>query len=107
MRIHVAYVAPDRELLVAIELPSGATVDDAVRASGLTERGVVVGNEAGFAIFGRPATGDTVLRDGDRVEITRALLRDPKAVRRDRAARSGTRADSDRSQGSGGRSSKT
>ena len=107
MRIQVAYVAPDREMLVAIELPSGATVDDAVRASRLGERGVVVGNEAGFAIFGRPATGDTVLIDGDRVEITRALLRDPKAVRRDRAARSDTRAGNLRPQGSSRRSSKT
>lgn len=87
MRVCVAYVAPDSELLVALELADGAIVDDALRASGIVER-IGVPDAAGLAVFGRRVSGATVLRDGDRVEVTRPLLCDPKAVRRDRAARS-------------------
>ena len=39
----------------------------------------------GFAIFGQRATPATLLADGDRVELTRPLLADAKAVRRQRA----------------------
>lgn len=38
-------------------------------------------------IYGRAVTHDTVLRDGDRIEIYRALIADPKQARRRRAAK--------------------
>ncbi|MGH8335651.1 MAG: RnfH family protein [Gammaproteobacteria bacterium] len=41
-----------------------------------------------MGIFGRLASPDTLLREGDRVEIYRALLKDPKDARRDRAQQS-------------------
>ena len=95
MRIHVAQVAADRETLIVVELPLGATVDAAIRASGLDARAVAGLEERVFAIFGRRVTADTVLADGDRVEITRPLQCDPKAVRRKRASLSASRADGD------------
>jgi putative ubiquitin-RnfH superfamily antitoxin RatB of RatAB toxin-antitoxin module len=54
-----------------------------------------------LAIFGRRVDGSTRLREGDRIEITRPLLRDPKAARRDRAAA----APADRTQARRGRRS--
>ena len=87
MRICVAYVAPDTELMIALELADGAIVDDALRASGIVER-IGVPDAASLAVFGRRVNRATALRDGDRVEVTRPLLCDPKAVRRNRAARS-------------------
>ena len=83
--VTVAYAAPGAEAIVRVTVDDGATVADAVAASGLRERLALPGTIA-FAIHGQAATAATPLADGDRVEITRPLLADAKAVRRARAA---------------------
>jgi len=88
MRVNVAYVAPGAEVLIAVELDDGATVADALGASRIAERFGVDVTPHGLAVFGRRANPDTPLVDGDRVEITRPLVCDPKTARRRRAARS-------------------
>lgn len=82
----VAYAAPGVEAIVPVTLAEGATVADAVNASGLVATLGLARDAIAFAIFGQRAEGAVPLRDGDRVEITRALVADPKAVRRARAA---------------------
>jgi len=84
LRIEVVHAHPGGAEIVAIRLPDGATVGDALAATGLT------GNPVG--IFGKRATMDTRLADGDRVEIFRPLKLDPKEARRKRASRNGRRA---------------
>lgn len=81
MRIEVARAWPRRHQFQVLELPQGATVADAVRAVGLGADAESVG----VAVFGVVATPATVLRDGDRVELLRPLLLDPKEARRRRA----------------------
>ena len=71
--------------VVEIALPDGATVADAVAACDALGRAGVDAANAGYAIHGQTARPTTPLVDGDRVEITRPLVADPKAVRRDRA----------------------
>ncbi len=68
---------------VALELPVGATVADALRASGLElrHRGLG-GGRSPIGVWGRPCARDTALRDGDRVEIYRPLVVDAKEARR-------------------------
>lgn len=61
-------------------LPEGATVNDALSASGWSLEDV-----AGVAIFGERVERDARLHDGDRVELLRPLLIDPKDARRRRA----------------------
>ena len=87
MHVVVAYVAPGVELLIPLELPDGASVQDAVAASRIGARaGADI--DAGFcAIFGRRVAPGTRLAEGDRVEITRPLVCDPKAARRARVRR--------------------
>lgn len=86
MRIEVAYALPDRQELIELELEAGATVADAVRASGLVERYPGIDPERGpFGVFARRCGPDRVLRPGDRVEIYRPLKVDPKEARRQRA----------------------
>lgn len=87
MRIYVAYVAPDGEVLVALDVAAGTTVADALGLHAVTERLPVAPDPAGLAIFGERVSGATPLRDGDRIEITRPLRADPKHMRRDRAGR--------------------
>ncbi|TNJ34544.1 RnfH family protein [Arenimonas terrae] len=86
LRIDVVYALPERCFRVTVELPAGATVADALAAADMPERvpGLVV-DPARLAVFGNAATPQTPLHDGDRVEILRPLLADPKQARRKRA----------------------
>ena len=81
LRVEVIAAWPERHVAVTLELPEGATVGDAIDASGLSQDGI-----AGFAVFGQKADRGTALVDGDRVELLRPLTRDPKDSRRLRAA---------------------
>ena len=65
---------PRRFESVSLELPMGATLADALAAAGWSDAEGI----SGYAIFGVNAALDTVLRDGDRVELLRPLLADPK-----------------------------
>jgi len=89
LTVTVAYAAPSIEALVAVTLPVNATVAQAVAKSGLIERLRLRGQDLQFAIFGRRAHRDTPLANGDRVELTRALIANPKEVRRARARKQG------------------
>lgn len=87
--IEVVYALPRKAWRVALVLPEGATVADALAAADLPDRapGAVVDAES-LAIFGRTVTPDTPLRTGDRVEVLRPLQVDPKQARRQRAGQS-------------------
>jgi putative ubiquitin-RnfH superfamily antitoxin RatB of RatAB toxin-antitoxin module len=69
-----------------LELPAPATALDAVRASGLLERHPELGlGEPLIGIWGRACAPETLLADGDRVEVYRPLTMDPNEARRLRA----------------------
>ena len=81
MKVEVVYARPERADTVRLSLPPGATLRDAVVASGFE-----VNLEKGaFGVFGKRAALDQPLADGDRVEIYRPLEIDPKEARRRRA----------------------
>jgi len=84
LKLCVAYSPHARAVdCVDLQLPAGATLADAVRASGLLERHPGIELEsAKVGIWGKAATLDTPLRDGDRVELYRPLFVDPKEARR-------------------------
>jgi len=69
-----------------LELPAPATALDAIRASGLFERHPELGlGEPLIGIWGRACATETLLADGDRVEVYRPLTMDPNEARRLRA----------------------
>ena len=72
---------PDRCAARVLDLPEGATALQACSASGLAEGHPL----AGMAVFGRRVSDATILHDGDRLELLRALVIDPKQARRRRA----------------------
>lgn len=87
IRVELIYATVESQPLLQFELPTGATVADAIehaRTMGLPE----VALEGNVGIFARACTLTEVLRDGDRVEIYRALIADPKTQRRERARQS-------------------
>lgn len=88
MRITVLHSPAPRDVRERdLDLEAGATVGDALAACGLD---VPEGGEVG--IWGRRAPRSHVLRDGDRVEVCRPLVVDPKVARRERFQRQGARA---------------
>ena len=86
IRVEVVLAMPKRQELVQLEVEPGTSLADAIELSGLV--GMFESIELDLTrvgIFGQKAKPDQVLRDGDRVEIYRLLIADPKEVRRQRA----------------------
>jgi putative ubiquitin-RnfH superfamily antitoxin RatB of RatAB toxin-antitoxin module len=88
MKIEITYALPERQELMVVELPEGATVMQAIEASGLLQKYPEIdpGGVNKLGVFAKLAKADAVLRDRDRVEIYRPLIADPKEVRRQKAA---------------------
>jgi len=86
MQVVVAYSpAPQQVDHVALQLPAGATVNDALRESGLAQRHPGIDLAAlKVGVWGKLRPLEHVLRDGDRVELYRPLKVDPKEARRQR-----------------------
>lgn len=86
--VEVAYALPEKQYLRKVSLNEGATVEDAVYASGIPELRTEIDlakNKVG--IYSRTVKLKDVVQDGDRVEIYRPLIADPKELRRQRAER--------------------
>lgn len=84
--VEVAYALPEKQYLRRVTLEEGATVEQAIHASGLLALRTDIDlakNKVG--IYSRPVKLTDVLSDGDRVEIYRPLIADPKELRRQRA----------------------
>jgi hypothetical protein len=88
--VEVAWALPAEQCIVALTLPAGVTAHEAVEAAGMIARHGLDGATLRLGVFGKAVQPGHVLRDGDRVEIYRPLLADPKEVRR-RRARSGNK----------------
>lgn len=87
MQVQVVYALPQRQELVTVKLPEGATLQQAVEASGLMAKYPEIDLAKGkFGIFAKLSKVDAIVRDKDRVEIYRPLIADPKEVRKQRAA---------------------
>lgn len=87
LRVEVVYALPERYWNEWLELPQGSTVADALARTRLPQQVPgLVPDPALVAVHGQAAKPGQALRDGDRVELLRPLLCDPKDVRRRRAA---------------------
>ena len=85
IRITVIYAEPDAADVTTLNLPIDSTIAAAVEASGILARNPALTLKTmRCGIFGRRAEPDTVLQEGDRVEIYRPLRADPKELRRSR-----------------------
>lgn len=91
-RVTVSFSPRPREVLEwALDVPEGSTARDAVLASGWKD--CCPGAEpADLGIWGRRCAARQVVRDGDRIEVYRPLVVDPKVARRERFRKQGARA---------------
>jgi putative ubiquitin-RnfH superfamily antitoxin RatB of RatAB toxin-antitoxin module len=85
LSIEVCFALPDQQTLIAVDLPEGATLQQALDASGILRRFPRIDlSTQKVGVFGKIKALDAVLADHDRVEIYRPLLVDPKLSRQRR-----------------------
>ena len=88
--IEVAYATPDKQLILTLSVASDCTVYDAVTASGIDQKFPEIDLESSkMGIFSKLVSKPKIqtLNPGDRIEVYRPLLIDPKANRKKRAAK--------------------
>jgi putative ubiquitin-RnfH superfamily antitoxin RatB of RatAB toxin-antitoxin module len=84
-RCEVAYARPDRQFVIEVELPEGATARDALMASRLLETCTEIDpSSVVLGVYGRVIPAEFAVREGDRVEVYRPLKADPRVARRAR-----------------------
>jgi putative ubiquitin-RnfH superfamily antitoxin RatB of RatAB toxin-antitoxin module len=86
IRVEVAYARPDQQLILEVSVKGGAPLREAVMVSGILEQFPEIdADQLNCGIFGTSRSLDHPLKDGDRVEIYRPLLADPRVARRTRS----------------------
>lgn len=90
IQIEVAFVGEKSQLIIPIEMNNASTLEEALEQSGILQKFPELGCDIKalkdrVGIFGEIKTFNTVLKEGDRVEIYRSLKIDPKEARRARA----------------------
>lgn len=91
IKVEVAYATPEKQLIIEVDIAEGTTMLDAARLSGIDKEFPGLDIETSpMGLFGRkvPKPDQEVLRPGDRVELYRPLIIDPKQARLNRAAKS-------------------
>lgn len=89
--VEIVVAAADRQDVVRLEVDNGTTVAAAVDLGAVRAlRPDWPWDRCSYAVFGRGVEPTRVLRPGDRIEVLRPLLHDPKLTRRERAARRGS-----------------
>jgi uncharacterized protein len=86
IEIEVAYAKPEEQIIVTLNVSQTTTIEQVINLSGLLSRFPEIGHsEIKVGIFGVVCKPEQTVRKGDRVEIYRPLLHDPKEARRQRA----------------------
>ena len=87
-QIEIAYATPQKQIILQREVEAGSHARDAVKASGIDQHFSEIDLETcDIGVFGKAVADDYEVGEGDRIEIYRPLIADPKEVRRQRAAR--------------------
>ena len=82
--IEVAYATPEKQRIIALQVPAGCTIAEAIERSGIREEfpGMAVGD---VGVFSKRRKLDDEVKAGERIEIYRPLIADPKTARRKKA----------------------
>lgn len=95
--VEVAYALPDKQSLLVLSVDAGSTVQQVIETSGILQQYPAIDLQTQkVGVWSRTVKLTDAVKDGDRVEIYRPLLADPKDLRRRRAekAKEEGRADS-------------
>ena len=88
--VTVVFALPERTTEIAVRLPAGATLGEALERSGLAARHPDANTMSSpVGVFGKRADRHRLLADGDRIEVYRSLAAAPTELRSARAAAAG------------------
>lgn len=86
IKVEVAYATAQKQIILEVDVARGTTAKEAVVASNIAAQFTEIDLEScKLGIFGKAVKDDQVLEAGDRIEIYRPLIADPKEARRYRA----------------------
>ncbi|MFV0543879.1 MAG: RnfH family protein [Marinicella pacifica] len=86
LNIEVIYATPQQQKLIELAVKPGTTIEQAIEQSGIMIQYPEIDlSDNKVGIFSQVKPLDYVLKSGDRVEIYRPLIADPKAKRREKA----------------------
>jgi putative ubiquitin-RnfH superfamily antitoxin RatB of RatAB toxin-antitoxin module len=86
--IEIAYATPEKQLILELEVEPGSLARETVKSCGIEQHFSEIDTDScDIGVFGKAVADDYALHDGDRIEIYRPLIADPKEIRRQRAAR--------------------
>ena len=86
--IELAYATPERQLILECEVENGSSARDIVRQSSIQQHFPEIDLEqCDIGVWGKKVADDYQPEEGDRIEVYRPLIADPKEVRRQRAER--------------------
>ena len=84
--IEIAYATPQKQKIIECEIEKGVSLRDAVKLSDILQYFPEIDVETcDLGVFGKAVPPNYELVDGDRIEIYRPLIADPKEIRRQRA----------------------
>ncbi|MEY2700498.1 MAG: hypothetical protein RIQ52_1253 [Pseudomonadota bacterium] len=87
--IEVAFALPDEQVILSLKVAPGTTVKQGIAQSGILERFPQIDPDTqSVGIFSKACKPDQAVKNGDRIEIYRPLIADPKDVRRQRQDKS-------------------
>lgn len=85
--VEIVYAKPGEQALEQLRVPTDATVESVIEQSGFLQRFPEIDLKTNkIGVFGKATTLKATLYDGDRIEIYRPLIADPKEARKKRAA---------------------
>ncbi len=88
IEIEVVYGLPHKQVLLSLSVPEGSNIRECIILSGIISHfPEIVPSKAKVGIFSRPERLETLIKQGDRIEIYRPLIADPKEMRKLRAAK--------------------
>lgn len=86
IKVEIVFALPDTATSLSIEVAEGTTAEQAVLQSGIAEKCPEIDlTSLALGVWNRTVKNHQVLKEGDRIEIYRPLIADPKAARRQRA----------------------
>jgi putative ubiquitin-RnfH superfamily antitoxin RatB of RatAB toxin-antitoxin module len=86
INIEVAYALPTKQVLIDVAIADGATVEQAIEVSNILSQFPSIDlKKTKVGIWSRVVRLTETLKDGDRIEIYRPLIADPKEIRKRRA----------------------
>lgn len=88
IEIEVVYGLPHKQVLLSLPVPIGSNIEECIKLSGIIVHfPEIIPSEAIVGIFSRPEKLESLIKEGDRIEIYRPLTADPKEMRKLRAAK--------------------